>query len=385
MKNISPLKFWFPAYYFIYFAGLASLSPFLALYYKSRGLTGTEIGILSAIAPLVGLVAAPLWAGLADATRRHKAIFTFATISVIIISLVIYNTTTLLWLIPIMIGFSFFGAPIMPLIDSNTMILLEGRRDQYGRIRLWGAVGWAIFAPITGWLIQQSGIQWSFYAYAGMLALTLLIAIPIPMGHSQSVVPFWSGLRSLLANPRWLFFLGVIFMVGISAASVSTYLFLYMKNLGAGETEIGFALSISTISEIVMYILAERILRRFKWRGLIMIALPLYILRLLLYSVTDSPTIILVIQLLHGFTVPAIWAAGISFVAETAPPGLSTTAQGIFAGVLNGLGSATGAYLGGAIFQNFGPIIMFRTFAIILSVSFLLLWLLEKRIPNSTT
>jgi PPP family 3-phenylpropionic acid transporter len=88
----------------------------------------------------------------------------------------------------------------------------------------------------------------------------------------------------------------------------------------------------------------------------------------------------LVIQLLHGFTVPAIWAAGISFVAETAPPGLGTTAQGIFAGVLTGLGAATGAYLGGVIFQNFGPVVMFRTFACVLSVSFLLLWLLEKRI-----
>jgi PPP family 3-phenylpropionic acid transporter len=106
--------------------------------------------------------------------------------------------------------------------------------------------------------------------------------------------------------------------------------------------------------------------------------------RLLLYSAVSSPSIILVIQLLHGFTVPAIWAAGISYVAEAAPPGLSTTAQGMFAGVMNGLGAATGAYLGGAIFQNFGPIVMFRTFAVVLFVAFLLFWLLEKRIPAAT-
>jgi MFS family permease len=136
----------------------------------------------------------------------------------------------------------------------------------------------------------------------------------------------------LLANRRWVFFLAMVFMIGISAASVSTYLFLYMKSLGADEREIGLALSISTISEIIMYLFSERILRRFKWRGMMLISLPIYIVRLLLYSVTGSPTVILVIQLLHGFTVPAIWAAGISFVAEAAPPGLGTTAQGIFAG-----------------------------------------------------
>jgi PPP family 3-phenylpropionic acid transporter len=385
MKNPPSTKFWFSAYYFVYFAGVASLTPFLALYYKGRGLSGSEIGILSAISPLVGLVAAPLWAGLADATRKHKAIFTFATLGVVIVAFVISITTTLFWLIPVTIAFAFISAPIMPLIDSNTMIFLGGKRDQYGQIRLWGAVGWAVAAPITGMLIQQSGIQWSFYAYAIMLAIALLIAIPIPMNHTQAAVPFWNGLRSLLSNRRWVFFLVMVFLIGISAASVSTYLYLYMKNLGAGETEIGLALSISTIGEIIMYVLAERILRRFKWRGLIMIALPLYIVRLVLYSFTDSPTLILVIQLIHGFTIPAIWAAGISYVAEAAPPGLGTTAQGIFTGVLNGLGSATGAFLGGVLYQNFGPVVMFRTFAVILSITLLLFWLVEKRIPAEAT
>ena len=385
MKNPPSAKFWFSAYYFVYFAGVASLTPFLALYYKGRGLSGSEIGILSAISPLVGLVAAPLWAGLADATRKHKAIFTLATIGVVMVAFVISITTTLFWLIPVTIAFAFISAPIMPLIDSNTMIFLGGQRDQYGRIRLWGAVGWAIAAPITGALIQTSGIQWSFYAYAAMLAIALLIAIPIPMSHTQAPVPFWNGLRSLLSNRRWVFFLVMVFLIGISAASVSTYLFLYMKALGAGETEIGMALSISTIGEIIMYFFAERILRRFKWRGLILIALPLYIVRLVLYSFTDSPTLILVIQLLHGFTIPAIWAAGISYVAEAAPPGLTTTAQGIFTGVLNGLGSATGAFLGGVIYQNFGPVVMFRTFAVILSITLLLFWLVEKRIPAEVT
>lgn len=384
MKNISPIKISLPAYYFFYIAGLASLNPFLGLYYRERGLTGTEIGILSAIPPLASLVAAPLWSGVADATRRHKGIFVIASLSVILTALTIYNATTLFWLIPTVLAFSFFAAPIMPLIDSNTMLLLEGRRNQYGRIRLWGTIGWAITAPIAGWLIQQSGIAWSFYTYAALVGISLLIALPIRMNHTQVAVPFWNGLRALLSNRRWVFFLVMVFMIGIGSSSVATYLFLYMKNLGADETQIGFALTISTISEVPMFFFSEHILRRFKWRGLILIALPIYIVRLLLYSVVSSPSIILVIQLLHGFTVPAIWAAGISYVAEAAPPGLSTTAQGMFAGVMNGLGAATGAYLGGAIFQNFGPIVMFRTFAVVLFVAFLLFWLLEKRIPAAT-
>jgi len=378
MQNTSPLKFWSPTYYFVYFAGAASLSPFLALYYQSRGLTGSQIGLLSAISPLVGLVAGPLWSGFADATRRHKAISICATLGAIAMSLLIGSATSLVWLIPAVIGFAFLSAPVMPLMDSSTMVLLEGRRDQYGKIRLWGTVGWAVAAPVVGWLIQLNSLQWSFYAYASLIAVALLISIPIPMGNARVIAPFRNGIRALLASPRWVFFLVMIFFIGISATSVSTYLLLYMKALGADATLIGFSLTISTVSEVPMYFFADRILRRFKWRGFLVIALVIYIVRLLLYSVVVSPVIIVIIQLVHGFTVPAIWAAGVSFVGEEAPPGLEATSLAIFGAVLNGLAAATGAYLGGVVYQNYGAIIMFRMFAVILSVALLLLVLFRN-------
>lgn len=382
MQRSSPLKFWLPSYYFMYYAGLASLSPFLALYYESRGLSGSEIGLLGAISPLVGLVAAPFWSGLADATRRHKAIFSFAVVSVVVTSMLIYQAGSLAWLIPIIIGFSFLGAPIMPLMDSNTMALLEGRKDQYGRIRLWGAVGWAVSAFIVGQLVDKYGLQWSFYGYASLVALALLVALPIPMGHAHVTVPFRSGIRALFANRRWNFFLVIIFLIGVAAPSVGSYLYLYMKHIGA-QTLIGPAVSISTITEIIMYFFAERILRRFKGRGLILIAVSVYIIRLLLYVFIATPETILAIQLLHGFTSPAIWAAGVSYVADMAPPGLGTTAQGIFQGVMMGLGSATGSYLGGLVLQYAGPQTMFLVYAGILFCALLLFAFLEERIPVS--
>lgn len=381
MQKSSPLKFWSPAYYFIYYAGLASLSPFLALYYESRGLSGSQIGLLSAISPLVGLVAAPFWAGFADATRRHKAIFVFATFSVVITSLLIYSVTSLVWLIPVIISFSFLGAPIMPLMDSSTMVLLEGRRDRYGRVRMWGTIGWAVGAPITSWMVQYAGLGWSFFAYAGLIGIALLVAIPIPMGQAHISAPFWSGLRTLFTNRRWMFFLVTVFIMGSASPSISTYLFLYMKHIGAASL-IGLALTVSTISEVPMYYFSDRILRRFGSRGLILIALVTYITRLLLYSFVASPPVILMIQLLHGFTSPAIWAAGISYVAEVAPPGLGATSQGIFSGVLNGLGSAAGAYLGGVLFQSLGVVAMFQIFALILFVALVLFLVVEKRMPT---
>ena len=128
---------------------------------------------------------------------------------------------------------------------------------------------------------------------------------------------------------------------------------------------------------------ADRLLRRFNARGLILIALSIYIVRLLLNSLVGFPLLILVIQLLHGFTTPTLWVAGVSYVSEIAPPGTGATAQALFVGVLNGLGAAAGALIGGILFQSVGPVVMFRVFALILLVALLLLGLVEKHIPST--
>ncbi|MBX3015689.1 MAG: MFS transporter [Caldilineaceae bacterium] len=49
------------------------MSPFLALYYR-------QIGLLAGIPPLLGLIAAPLWGALADATQQHKRLLAVAVI-----------------------------------------------------------------------------------------------------------------------------------------------------------------------------------------------------------------------------------------------------------------------------------------------------------------
>ena len=43
-------------FYFIFYAAMAALSPFLTLYYQSLGLSGTQIGLLAGLVPLTGML-----------------------------------------------------------------------------------------------------------------------------------------------------------------------------------------------------------------------------------------------------------------------------------------------------------------------------------------
>ena len=48
-------------YYFLWIGAGGFLSPFVTLFYKARGLTGTEIGLLSTFGAITGMLAAPVW------------------------------------------------------------------------------------------------------------------------------------------------------------------------------------------------------------------------------------------------------------------------------------------------------------------------------------
>src|SRR5687768_14520213 len=79
------------SFYFFYFAALGSLVPFLTLYYRERGLSGAQIGLLLGIQPLIALVSGPIWSGVADVTRQHKRLLVSSllglTVSVVLLSL----------------------------------------------------------------------------------------------------------------------------------------------------------------------------------------------------------------------------------------------------------------------------------------------------------
>jgi len=365
MKN--PERMILPStYYFIHYAALATLAAFQVLFYQSLGLQGSQIGLLTGIAPLVAMVSAPLWTGTADATHRHKLVLGLTISGSVVVALVIPGLPSFGWLIPFVVLLAFLSAPVIALIDSATMAQLGERRGRYGRIRLWGTVGWAVMAPIAGWVIDRLGLPWAYWMYAIGMAVALLVAVNIPFHQERAGVSFWHGMRTMLLNRRWMVFLTMVFISGAGLATMYNYLFIYMESLGASKTLMGLSLTISTISEVPVLFFGDRLLRRFGTRGLMLMAMGMVGLRLVLYSTTSLPWVILLIQLVHGLTFPAILVAGVAYADQMALPGMRATAQGMFGSTLMGISAATGGVLGGILIDQVGPAMMYRIVGLVL-------------------
>jgi PPP family 3-phenylpropionic acid transporter len=384
MQRLPNLSFYRPMltpkiFYFCYYAAAASLMPFLSLYYAQLGLSGRQIGLLAGLLPLITIIVAPVWGALADTTRRHGRLLTLAIGGTLLSVLALSRATSMVGLLPIVVVYALFSAPIIPLVDNTVVAMLGERRDEYGKQRLWGAVGWGIAAPVAGQLIDRSGLGWAFYGYLALMFGGMVASTRLPVSHASIGGQFRTGLRSLATNRPWMAFLFTTLIGFVGLAMAISFLFLYLDDLGADKTLMGLSLTVATLSELPVWFFSDRLLRRWGARGTLALSLLACAGQAFAYSFMRTPWLVLPIQLLHGPAFSAMWAAGVSYASEMAPEGMGATAQGVFAGVAMGLRSALGAFLGGLLYDGLGPTLMFRWGGVSALVGLLLFALAGRR------
>lgn len=108
-------------------------------------------------------------------------------------------------------------------------------------------------------------------------------------------------------------------------------------------------------------------------------ALICYAIRVVWYSLLVDPNWVLPVELLHGVTYGAGWAACTYYAHQIAPPGLASTTQGVLAGVHWGLGNGGGAVIGGVLFERFGGATTFQASLIVAALGIFLALILRAR------
>ncbi|HET9909044.1 MAG TPA: MFS transporter, partial [Anaerolineales bacterium] len=287
MKRIWPFSF-----YFLYFAAFASLLPFLVLFYQQLGFSGAQIGLLTGVPPLITLAGAPFLTRLADATQKHKLIMGVGLTGALIVALILPLLQSFILVFLLVIAFNIFMSSLTPLADSAIMTMLGAERSMYGRVRLGGTIGWGLFAPIAGWMIDTYGLKTGFWAFAAIMLINLYVSQRFTFGKPHEGESNNGGIRTLLTNRNWILFLLTAFLGGLGSMSAAAYLFPYMAELGASETMMGIAITISTLTELPIFFFGHHLVKRFTSRGLLLSALLLLGIRSLLYALVNSTPLV---------------------------------------------------------------------------------------------
>ncbi|MCS7222345.1 MAG: major facilitator superfamily domain-containing protein 6 [Anaerolineae bacterium] len=351
--------------YFFVFAAVGAFFPYINVYYRSIGLSGTQIGLIGSLGPLVGMVAGPLWGLFSDRFGVTRPLLALAITGAMLSMLGLSIAPGFVWLLLLTAAYTFFTNPIMPLLDSTTLELLQGHRERYGRQRVWGSLGFVVTSWAFGYILERFGLRWLFYGYVALMSVVLVVAMGLPARRTRLSGPLRSGLMRLIRQRAWLFFSASLIVLGIANSGMHSFLNIYIKEMGGGEGLIGLLWGVAALSEVPVMFLAAPIIVQIGIQRTLAIAYALYAMRWLLLGIMPSPEWAVPINLLHGLTFGALWVAGVAYADALAPEELKATAQGLFSATLYSVSSVISGPISGFLFDTIGPAALFRVYAIL--------------------
>ena len=272
----------------------------------------------------------------------------------------LYAASTFAVLAVVVLLSDLVGAASSPLLDHSVLELLgPERRGDYGKQRLYGAVGWGVTALVVGALAQAVGeggdvVYLAAQAVMTVPAIVALWRVPAPTRAREETVSPWKVATLVVQRPSVAGFLLVVCLMGMLMGQINTFLFVYLAELGGQEALFGLCLALTCVSEVPMFFFAGAVIARVGTLGVLCIAMATYVVRFVYYVFLTEPWAVLPAELLHGVTYALSWAACTDYAAQIAPPGLGATMQGVLSGVHWGLGQGLGSLVGGLLYERYG-------------------------------
>lgn len=346
--------------YFFFYAATVCISPYLNIFFQNKGISLTQIGILAAMPNGLTLVAAPLWAGIADYFGLHRRILPLIMALTIPFVIMISVGNTFGILLPGIIFYGFCNSPIMSLSDNSVLSYLGEDRHLYGNARLWGSFSWAAMGWLTGWLIERFGPTPAYVGFVFFMFIAVWLALKLPEPEMVKDVRYWENLGRILRDQRWIAFLVGSFFLGIAFNFLVVYIYLFLESLGADASLLGLSVAAISILEIPLFIFIGRLMKKVAPQRLILFSYVVLIIRSLLTARLVNPLWGVAVNLLNGPFFSTYWTGAVNYARQISPRGMQASGQAFFAASFFGLGGITGAVLGGWLYTGYGAPFMFN-------------------------
>jgi PPP family 3-phenylpropionic acid transporter len=275
---------------------------------------------------------------------------------------------------------------MMSLTEAAMAHLVAGDWGRYGRVRLWGSVGFMVTVFAAGAWFERWGMgsfpAWAGVTLAGVLACTFWLPdVKEPVHHESHgpQEPIGTALRRPVV--RW-FFISLFFHV-MAHFGVYAFYSLYLDALGYSKSTIGALWAVSVVVEIGWFYAQGRLIRRHSMERWLLICGMATVLRMALIAGLGSWLSALVVaQLLHALTFATHHTACIAMVSKHFPGKLRGRGQALFTVTGYGFGGVLGVLVGGAIASRWGFQAMFGAstlLGLVATASALRVWRLERR------
>ncbi len=323
-------------YYLVFWAAMGIVYPFLNNHFHRLGLSGFQIGILSAIAPLMTLVGGPAISYVADRRQWQKRILFWALAGLGGAIFLLRYPQTFAGLLPLMLLMAVLRSPITPIADSLIARSASRHHVDFGNLRLWGSLSFALTSLIGGALWERLGFDPMFVAAAlGVLPVMYMSTklektkvLPSHTPQSLQRVRQDKGLIALLA---------ATFLIGASEGMYVTFSGVYMDQLGGGQFLTGALFGMAALSEIPVMRASGAISRKLGRSQMVLLGYGLIAVSFFGYAAVHVPGVLVLFAMLKGMGFALYLVGSVSLIDARAPEAWASTLQSLMTAASWGL------------------------------------------------
>ncbi|MFN3544466.1 MAG: MFS transporter [Thiobacillus sp.] len=343
-------------FYFFYFAFVGAISPFWGLYLQSLAFSAVQIGVLMSLLQVMRIFAPNIWGHLADRSGRRTAIVQLAAFGSALAFAGVFFGSGFWWMFAVMATVSFFWSASLPLVEAMTLSHLGDRIDAYGRIRLWGSVGFIVMVVGLGYAFDYVSIAWLPWAVLAVMLGIAAFARVIPEAEILAHHGDHRPLREVVRRPEVAALLAACLLMAVTHGPYYTFYSIYLVDHGYDKSTVGWLWALGVICEIGIFLVIPRIFSRVTPRTLILASFALAVLRFLLIAWgVGSAWVVWGAQTLHAFTFGTYHAAAVALIHQHFRGRHQARGQALYTSLSYGVGGTIGGLASGFTWEALGP------------------------------
>jgi len=340
-------------FYAAYFAAMGLILPYFPMYLEQIGLGVAMIGVMTGLLAATRIVAPPLLGHRLDqqsATFVRRFLVAAALMAALCALLIgISHQMIIIALITLLFGICW--SVILPLTDSLSVTVSEALLADYGRLRVWGSLGFVIASLAGGiWLPGDTLILGFPLALASLMLITAFAV----NGFPSLTLPPAADIGHSGFSRAFMTLLLVAFVMQVSHGAYYGFFSLYLADAGYSGWQIGAYWVVGVAAEIVLMWVWTRPLQQAAPAYVFATCMALAALRWLGIGLSTDAVWLFALQLLHAASFAAFHVVAIAWVKRLSPDSRHAAAQGWYSAAGFGLGSMIGIMGCGLIVEAYG-------------------------------
>ena len=260
--------------YSFYFMSTSLFTTLISVYLMGKHYSATQVSTLVSVAFFLSMIAQPFFGYI----NERFGIVKMTTFS---LSLIIGGVFGFLWAPNLFWLTVFYGLVLVCLNGTAPMMEIFATQSPYafGKIRVWGTIGYSVGVQIAGWVYHQFSPQAVYYTVLLTIVLSLFCLSAVRMKTSEKREEKMKepvSIRPLLNNRPYLFF---IILIGLASGVGNighTYIPELLMDSGLPVQLASTVVALSVVVEAPLIFFSDRFMDH--WPLRVLIALPIGIL-----------------------------------------------------------------------------------------------------------